>query len=77
MVNSVAVSGLTYVATTVGNDHATEIVDFTLAGDPNPPVRVVEVIQFRGDQICEIRPYYFDPSPFIEAAARKPAESSR
>jgi hypothetical protein len=64
-----------FVATTVGDDYAVEL---TLAGDAGPPFQVAEVIRFRGNQICEIRPFYFDPSPMIAAAARrKSAGSSR
>lgn len=47
--------------------------EFTLAGHDGPPVEVAEVVWFRGNQICEIRPFYFDPEPFIAAAARNSA----
>jgi ketosteroid isomerase-like protein len=72
----VPVTGMKHVATTVGDDYVIEIVEFTLAGDTGSPFQVVEVIRFRGTQICEIRPFYFDPAPMIAAAARKSTESS-
>lgn len=62
---------LKFIATTIGGDHAVEIVEFTLAGDAGPPTQVAELIRFRGNQICEIRPFYSDPHPFIAAAARR------
>lgn len=71
VVNSVAVTGMKFVATTVGGDHAVEIVEFTLADDPAPPTQVAELITFRGHQICEIRPFYADAQRFIDAAARR------
>jgi len=78
VVETVAVTGMEFVATTVGGDYAVEIVEFTLAGDAGPPFQAAEVIRFRGNQICEIRPFYFDPAPMIAAAARRnPTESSR
>lgn len=66
-----AVTDMKVVATTVGDGYAVEIVEFTLAGHEGPPPHVAEVIRFEGTQICEIRPFYFDPAPFIEAAARR------
>jgi len=76
VVKSVSVTDLKYVATTVGDDHAVELVEFTIAGHDGGPVEVAEVVWFRGDQICEIRPFYYDPFPFIEAAKRVAAASS-
>jgi ketosteroid isomerase-like protein len=73
VVQSLGVSGMKFVATTVGDDHAVKIVEFTLDGYDGPPIQVVEVIRFRGSQICEIRPFYFDARPMIEAAARRKA----
>lgn len=53
-----------------GDDHAVEVVEFTFAGDDGVTVQNTEVIRFRGQQICEIRPFYHDPAPWIAAAAR-------
>lgn len=57
---TVAVAKMEFVATTVGDDHVVEIVEFTLIG-ADAPVQVAEVNRFRGDQICEIRTFYPDP----------------
>jgi hypothetical protein len=75
--DAVPLAGLDFVATTVGDDHAVEIVEFRLAGDDAEPFYVTEVIKFRGNQICEIRPYYFDPTRMIAAAQRKADAASR
>jgi ketosteroid isomerase-like protein len=71
VVEAVNVTRMEFVATTVGDDHAVEIVEFTLDGDAAAPVRVAEVNRFRGNRICEIRPFYSDPAPWIAAAARR------
>ena len=70
VVESLAVVKMKFVVTTVGDDHAVEVVEFTLAGDDGATVQNTEVIRFRGQQICEIRPFYLDPAPWIAAAAR-------
>ena len=67
---TVAVTKMEFVATTVGDDRVVEIVEFTLGGDPGVTTQVAEVNRFRGNQICEIRPFYCDPAPWIEAARR-------
>ncbi len=71
VVESASVTDMKFVATTVGDGYAVEIVEFTLAGHDGTPAQVAEVISFRGNQICEIRPFYFDPAPFLEAAAQR------
>ena len=76
VVESAAVTNLKFLATTVGDDYAVELVEFTLADHDGPPPQVAEVVRFRDDKICEIRPFYFDPGPFIEAAARRHADKS-
>lgn len=73
--DSVAVTNLKFVATTVGGGYAVEIAEFTLDGGTGP-VQVAEVIQFREDQICEIRPFYPDPAPWIAAGARRNASKN-
>ena len=70
VVESLAVVKIKSIATTVGDDHAVEVVEFTFAGDGGATVQNAEVIQFREQQICEIRPFYHDPVPWIAAAAR-------
>lgn len=74
--NAVPIVRLQPVATTVGGDYAVELVEFTLAGDDGPPFQVAEVFTFQGNQIREVRPYYFDPTPMVDAIARKAAAAS-
>jgi hypothetical protein len=71
VVGAVAVKELKFIATTLGGDYAVEIVEFTLEDDDGPPTEVAELIRFRGNQICEIRPFYSDANRFIAAAARR------
>ncbi len=74
---ALAVTNIKSVATTVGGEYAVEVVEFALAGDTGPPVQNCELIRFRGNQICEIRPFYFDPAPWIAAVERcKQSESA-
>jgi ketosteroid isomerase-like protein len=75
VVSSVAVSNVKYVATLVGDGYVAELVEFTLAGNDGPPMQGVEVNSFRGNQICEIRPYYFDATSMVEAAKAKRAQA--
>ncbi|MEU3735157.1 nuclear transport factor 2 family protein [Streptomyces sp. NPDC033538] len=65
---TVGLASVKYIATTIGDDHAVEIVEFSLADGST--VDGAEVIRFRGHQICDIRPFYFDPTPMIAVAAQ-------
>ena len=71
VVEAIGVQKFDHVATTVGDGYAMELVEFILEGHDGPPLPVAEVIRFRGDMICEIRPYYYDPFPMIELAERR------
>lgn len=64
------VSGFDMHATCIGDDHAVVILDLVLTAT-GKRVQIAEMFRFRGEKICEIRPYYFDPAPFVEAAAIK------
>ncbi len=68
---SVNITGAKYLDILVGGEFVAVIMEMTLEGDPGPPVRLSEVLRFRGDKCCEIRPHYFDPLPLIAAADRK------
>jgi ketosteroid isomerase-like protein len=70
---AIAVKRLNFIALTVGDGFAVELVEFILDGYDGPPVQVAEVIRFRGDKIAEIRPYYHDAGPMIQLAARRKA----
>jgi hypothetical protein len=68
-----SVSAVKFVAATVGDGHVAELVELTVEGYDGPPMQGVEVNTFRGDLICEIRPYYFDATSMVEAARKKQA----
>ena len=40
------------------------------------PVEVCEMFRFRGNKVCEIRPFYFDPATMMRAVAAKTATSA-
>ncbi len=65
---SIGVSGIRSIATTVGDGYAVEITEFVFTGYDGPPIRNAEVIEFRGEQIWQIQPFYADPDPWIAAA---------
>lgn len=70
------VAALDIVETTVGETHAVTLVDFVFAAPEGQRARVAEMFRFRGDKICEIRPYYFDPAP-VHAAVRAKLETGQ
>ncbi|MFO1377367.1 MAG: nuclear transport factor 2 family protein [Steroidobacteraceae bacterium] len=65
---SVTVTGLEFKAMTQGDDTVIAVIELVLGPD-NDRVQVAELFRFRGDKVCEIRPYYFDPAPMVAAAA--------
>ena len=65
---SVTVTGLEFKAMTQGDDTVIAVIELVL-GPNGDRVQVAELFRFRGDKVCEIRPYYFDPAPMIAAAA--------
>ena len=70
-VKVLAIRKIEHVATTIGDGYAMELVEFTLEGHDGPPLAVAEVIKFRDNKICEIRPYYYDPFPMIAVAQQR------
>ena len=66
--SSVTVTGLEFKAMTQGDDHVIAVIELVL-GPNGDRVQVAELFRFRGDKVCEIRPYYFDPAPMVAAAA--------
>ncbi|WP_394999745.1 nuclear transport factor 2 family protein [Sphingomonas sp.] len=47
-----------------------------LADPTLEPVEVCEMFRFRGNKVCEIRPFYFDPATMMRAVAAKTATSA-
>lgn len=70
------VAGLDRVQTTVGGDYAVCILAFRFADPELAPAHLCELFHFRGSKLCEIRPYYFDPTTIVAACAAKQAKLS-
>jgi ketosteroid isomerase-like protein len=70
------VAGLDRVETTVGGDYAICILSFRFVDPTLAPAHLCELYRFRDDKLCEIRPYYFDPTPIIAACAAKRAKAA-
>lgn len=56
---------------TAGEEHAVTLVDLVFAKPEGARARIAEMFRFRGDQVCELRPFYFDPAPVLAAVAAK------
>ena len=63
------VAGLELKAKTSGGDLVIYIAEFTVANGKRADL--AEMFRIRGDKVCEIRPYYFDPSIVTEAVKAK------
>ena len=54
---------------TVGGDYVINLVSFRFENPDLAPARLAELFCFRDGKVCEIRPYYFDPKPIVDAWA--------
>lgn len=70
------VAALDRVQTTAGGDYAVTILSIRFADPSLAPAELCEVFRFRDGKCCEIKPYYFDPGPFIAAVAAKKATAA-
>ena len=53
----------------VGGDYVVNLISFRFENHDLASAQLAEVFRFRGDKVCEIRPYYFDPKPIVDAWA--------
>jgi len=67
----VDVSDMQIHAITASEEHAVALVDLVFARPENSRARIAEMFRFRGDLVCEIRPFYFDSAPVMAAVAAK------
>ncbi|MDF2640392.1 MAG: hypothetical protein K0R64_3376 [Novosphingobium lindaniclasticum] len=67
------VVALDRIETTVGGDYAVTILSLRFADPALVPAEICERFRFRGDKCCEIKPFYYDPAPFIAACKAKAA----
>jgi hypothetical protein len=65
------VASLDVVQHTVGGDYGVTILSLSFQDSSLAPAPLLELFHFRGDQICEIKPYYFDPTPVLAACKAK------
>lgn len=67
------VVALDRIETTVGGDYAVTILSLRFADPALVPAEICERFRFRDDKCCEIKPFYYDPAPFIAASKAKAA----
>jgi ketosteroid isomerase-like protein len=58
---------------TAGGDSVVVLLDLVLDCTPEERAPIAEVFHFRDGLICEIKPYYFDPTTMHAAVKRKQA----
>ena len=67
----VDVAGLDLIETTAGGGYAVTILRMTFADPALEPAELCEMFRFRDGKCCEIKPFYYDPAPFIAACKAK------
>ena len=60
-------------ALVLNEDCAIAVLTMRFADPSLAPAELCEVLRFRDGLCCEIKPYYFDPAPFIAACEVKKA----
>lgn len=65
------VAGLKRGETMTGEDFAVCQVWFEFQDPALKPAELLEQFRFRDGKVCEIRPYYFDPTPIVAACNAK------
>ena len=53
----------------VGGDYVVNLISFRFENPDLASAQLAEGFRFRDDKVCEIRPYYFDPKPIVDAWA--------
>lgn len=57
----------------VGEDCAIAVLSMRFADPALAPAQIAEMFRFRDGKCCEIKPFYFDPAPFLSACEAKKA----
>lgn len=65
------VVALDRIETTVGGDYAVTILSLRFADPALAHAEICERFRFRDDKCCEIKPFYYDPAPFVAASKAK------
>lgn len=69
----VDVVALDRTALVLNEDCAIAVLTMRFAEPSLAPAELCEMLRFRDGFCCEIKPYYFDPAPFIAACEAKKA----
>lgn len=69
----VDVAGLERSALTIGEDCAIAVLTMRFADPDLAPAELCEMFRFRDGKCIEIKPYYFDPAPFVAATKARVA----
>jgi len=69
----VDVVALDRAALPIGDDCAIAVLTMRFADPALQPAELCEMMRFRDGLCCKIKPYYFDPSPFLAAVEAKKA----
>jgi len=69
----VDVVGLDRAALPVGDDCAIAVLTMRFADPALAPAELCEMMRFKDGKCCEIKPFYFDPAPFLAACKAKAA----
>lgn len=75
VVQAAGVTGVEFRRLTAGGNWVVALLDLLLEGSPPERVALAEAYQFRDGKVTEIVPYYFDPTPIVQAAQRRRAHS--
>ena len=67
----VDVVALDRTALTVSENHAVAILSMRFADPALAPAELCEMMELRDGKCCRIKPYYYDPAPFIAAVEAK------
>jgi hypothetical protein len=67
----VDVVALDRAALPVGEDCAIAVLTMRFADPALKPAELCEMMRFRDGKCCEIKPYYFEPAPFLAACEAK------
>lgn len=57
----------------ISDDAAIAVLTMRFADPALKPAELCEMFRFRDGKCCEIKPYYYDPAPFIAAVEAKKA----
>ena len=71
VIPATGVTGLHIQQLTAGGDCVIALVQLTLGGSPGTDVSIAELFRLRDGKVCEIKPYYFDPTPICAAVAAR------